>query len=74
MWIEQLFTTNLWNRIIQQIEMQVNLLRQANATPKVSVHANLNGPYDFNRMPMAVNLTVRVNPTKQESHRVQLEQ
>ena len=44
---------DLWYRLISQTEMQVNLLLQANATPKISAYAYLNGPHDFNQKTLA---------------------
>ena len=42
-----------WDLMLDQIDMQVNMLRQSNVTPKVSAFAHLNGQYDFNRHPIA---------------------
>ena len=36
-----------------QTEITLNLLRQSNATPTVSAHAHLSGPFDYNKMPLA---------------------
>eukprot|EP00804_Cyclotella_cryptica_P013852 CCRYP_018165-RA/>CCRYP_018165-RA protein AED:0.42 eAED:0.42 QI:0/0/0/1/0/0/3/0/199 len=33
--------------------MTLNLLRQSNATPTLSVYAHLCGPFDYNKMPLA---------------------
>ena len=33
----------LWDLMLDQIDMQVNMLRQSNVTPKVSAFAPLNG-------------------------------
>ena len=50
--MEDLFPLNLWESLIPQIDMQVNLLGQANAMPKLSAYAYLNVPHNFNRMPI----------------------
>ena len=42
--VENSFPLNLWDRIITQTEMQVNILLQANVTPKVSSYDYLNRP------------------------------
>jgi len=43
----------IWDMMLPQIDMQVNLLRQANAAPKLSAWAYLHGHHDFNRHPLA---------------------
>ena len=43
----------LWDLMLPQIDMQVNLLRQSNITPKISAYAHLHGQHDFNRQPLA---------------------
>ena len=47
------FPLSLWDRLLPQAEVTVNLLRQSNATPTVSAYAHLSGPFDYNRMPLA---------------------
>ena len=47
------FPLHLWDRLLPQAEITVNLLRQSNATPSVSAYAHLNGPFDYNKMPLA---------------------
>ena len=43
----------LWDLMLEQIDMQVNMLRQSNAAPKISAHAHMHGQHDFNRQPLA---------------------
>ena len=43
----------LWDKLLPQAELTLNLLRQSNANPRVSAHAHLFGPFDFNRFPLA---------------------
>ena len=43
----------LWDLMLRQIDMQVNLQRQSNTTPKVSAHAHLYRAHDFNQHPLA---------------------
>ena len=43
----------IWDLLLPQIDMQVNLLRQANVAPKVSAWAYMHGQHDFNRHPLA---------------------
>ena len=47
------FPPSLWDRLLPQAEITVNLLRQSNATPNVSAYAHLTGPFDYNKMPLA---------------------
>ena len=47
------FPIQLWDRLLPQAEITLNLLRQSNANPKLSAYAYLNGPFDFNKMPLA---------------------
>ena len=47
------FPENLWDRLLPQTEITLNLLRQSNATPTVSAYAHLSGPFDYNKMPLA---------------------
>ena len=43
----------LWDLMLDQINMQVNMLRQSNVIPKVSAFAHLHGQHDFNCHPLA---------------------
>ena len=43
----------LWDLMLEQIDMQVNMLWQSNTTPKISADAHLHGQHDFNRHPLA---------------------
>jgi hypothetical protein len=47
------FPDNLWDRLLPQTEITLNLLRQSNATLTVSAYAHLCGPFDYNKMPLA---------------------
>ena len=47
------FPRQLWDRLLPQAEVTINLLRQSNATPSVSAYAHLSGPFDYNKMPLA---------------------
>lgn len=41
----------LWDQLLTQTEITLNLLQQLNATPAVS--ASISGPFDYNKMPLA---------------------
>ena len=47
------FPLNLWDRLLPQTEITLNLMRQSNATPTVSAYAHFSGPFDYNKMPLA---------------------
>ncbi|KAL7480635.1 hypothetical protein ACHAW6_006312, partial [Cyclotella cf. meneghiniana] len=47
------FTLCLWDKLLPQAEIILNLLPQSNAIPTVSAYAHLNGPFDYNKMPLA---------------------
>ena len=40
------FPLQLWDRLLPQTDRTINLLRQSNATPKVSAYAHLSGTLD----------------------------
>ena len=47
------FPLNLWDKCLPQAEITINLLHQSNATPTMPADAHLNGPFDYNKMPLA---------------------
>jgi len=47
------FPPSLWDRLLPQTEISINLIRQSNATPNVLAYAHLSGPFDYNKMPLA---------------------
>ncbi|KAL7523352.1 hypothetical protein ACHAWF_000485, partial [Thalassiosira exigua] len=47
------FPLSMWDELLAQIDMQVNLLRFSNVNPKVCAWTLLHGPRDFNRHPLA---------------------
>ncbi|KAL7526429.1 hypothetical protein ACHAXR_001484, partial [Thalassiosira sp. AJA248-18] len=47
------FPMHLWCRLVEPAEMQLNLLRQSNITPKISAYAHLHGPHNFMKQPLA---------------------
>ena len=44
------FWPSLWDRLLPQAKITINLLRQSNATPNVLVYANLIGLFNYNTM------------------------
>ena len=47
------FSLHLWDRLLPQTEITLNLRRQSNATVTVSAYAHLSGPFNYNKMPLA---------------------
>ena len=45
------FPLHLWCQCIPQMELQLHLLRQSNANPKISTYAHLFGPHNYNATP-----------------------
>ena len=50
---ETSFPPNVWERLLPQAEVTINLLRQYNATPNMSAYAHLSGPFEYNKMRLA---------------------
>ena len=40
----------LWDRLLPQTYITVNLLMKSNAAPNVSTYAHLSGTFDYNKM------------------------
>ena len=56
------FPPSLWDRLLPQSEITINLLRKSNATPNVSEYAHLRGPFNYNKIPMApMGISVQVH-------------
>ena len=47
------FPKEIWDRLLPQAEVTINLLCQSNATPTVSAYTHMSGPLDYNKMPLA---------------------
>jgi hypothetical protein len=47
------FPLQLWDRLTPQVEDTLNMLRASRVDPSKSVYEILNGPYDWNRYPLA---------------------
>ena len=61
------FPLHLWNRILPQTELTLNLLRTSRINPKLSAFAQLHGQFDFNRTPLApVGTQVIVHENSQQ--------
>jgi hypothetical protein len=47
------FPPSLWDQLLPQTKITINLIQKSNATPNVSAYAHLSGPFDYNKMPLA---------------------
>jgi hypothetical protein len=47
------FPLQLWDRLTPQVEDCLNLMRASRIDPTISAYEQLNGPYDWNRYPLA---------------------
>jgi hypothetical protein len=46
------FTLKLWDKLLPQATITLNLLRKSRINPRMSAYAQLNRHFDFNRTPM----------------------
>ena len=51
--VDPKFPLNLWDKLIPQALITLNLLRGSRLNPKLSAYAQVNGPFDFNKTPIA---------------------
>ena len=64
------FHLHLWDRLIPQCELTLNLLRSSRINPKLSAHAQVHGQYSYNSTPLAppgCHVMVHVKPGARES-------
>ena len=58
----QYFPTSLWDRLLPQSKITINLLRQSNATLNVLAYAHLSGQFNYNKMPLEpMGISVQVH-------------
>ena len=50
--LDPLFPIQLWYKLIDQVNLHLNLLRPLKLNPKMAAEAMLNGPFDVNRTPI----------------------
>ena len=51
--VDKDFPLHLWDQLLVQAELTLNLLRGSRLNPKLSSWAQVNGTFDFNRVPLA---------------------
>jgi hypothetical protein len=60
---------NLWDTLLPQAVITLNMLRTSRINPKLSASTHIDGQYDFNRAPMAPPDTIIIaheTPTEGE--------
>jgi hypothetical protein len=50
--VDKDFPIHLWDHLVPQAELTLNLLRSSRINPKLSAHAQINGQFDYNRTPI----------------------
>jgi hypothetical protein len=64
------FPLRLWDRLLPQATITINLMRQYRLIPKLSAYAQLYGHYDYNQVPMAppgTRIIAHENPKQRSS-------
>ncbi len=51
--VDPTFPMNLWDRLVPQAVMTLNLLRQSRKNPSISAYQHVNGVFDYNKTPLA---------------------
>ena len=49
---DNLFTIHLWYRLLDQVHITLNMLRNSKHDPKISAHVIMEGNFDFNKNPL----------------------
>jgi hypothetical protein len=47
------FPLKLWDKLLPQAPLTLNILSKSKINPRMSAYAQINGHFDFNRMPLA---------------------
>jgi hypothetical protein len=50
--VDKSFPPHLWDLLLPQAELMLNLLRQSTINPKISAWEFFYGPFDFNKTPL----------------------
>ena len=64
--VDKNFPLHLWDKLLPQAELTLNLLRGSRLNPKLSAHAQMHGYFDFNRTPLAppgIRVLVHIKPS-----------
>jgi hypothetical protein len=68
--VDKTFPMQLWDRLLPQLVLTLNLLQQSNVTPTVSAYQYVNRAFDYNKMPLApTGCTVQIHErVREEDH------
>jgi hypothetical protein len=61
------FPLHLWDKLLPQAEITLNLLHGSRINPKLSAHVQMHGHFDFNRTPLAppgIRVLVHIKPSE----------
>ena len=64
------FPLHLWDKLLPQALLTLNLLRSSHINPKLSAQALIHGPFDFNRTPLAppgTKVLIHIKPNMRET-------
>ncbi len=60
--VDKTFPMQLWDRLLPQTVLTLNLLQQSNVASTVSAYQYVNGAFDYNKMPLApMGCTVQIH-------------
>jgi hypothetical protein len=51
--VDKTFPVRLWDRLLPQTVLTLNLLQKSNFAPTVLAHQYVHGAFDYNKMPLA---------------------
>ena len=51
--VDKYFHLHLWDRLLQQATISLNLIRQSRTLPHIPTYAHIRGEFDFKRTPLA---------------------
>ena len=51
--VDPTFSMYLWDQLLPQTILTLNLLQKSNITPTISAYQHIHGPFDYNKMPLA---------------------
>ncbi|KAI2502091.1 Reverse transcriptase (RNA-dependent DNA polymerase) [Fragilaria crotonensis] len=65
--VDKNFPLHLWDKLLPQAELTLNLLRGSRLNPKLSAHAQMHGHFDCNRTPLVppgIRVLVHIKPSE----------
>jgi hypothetical protein len=63
--VDDNFPMNLWDRLLPQTVLTLNLLQQSNIAPTVSAYQYIHGAFNYNKMALGTNGMCSTNPQKE---------